>query len=105
MNWLVASAHLEPCMCRQELVIYLFQKECADLRVKLIHNCVGWQTCRQRSQEEEDVVVVRAHAEIMCCGGGHSWSRGECRVCSVCGYYTGYGPNCVNTDKYLDPGT
>ena len=57
------------------------------------------------SEEEEEEIIVRAHGEIMCRGGGHSWSRGECRVCSVCGYCTGYGPNCVNTDKYLDPGT
>ena len=56
------------------------------------------------SEEEEEEVIVRAHAEIMCRGGNHSWSRGECRVCSVCGYCTGYGPNCVNTDRYLDPG-
>lgn len=56
------------------------------------------------SEEEEEEVMIRSHADIMC-KGGHSWSRGECHVCSVCGYCTGYGPNCVNTDKYLDPGT
>ena len=56
------------------------------------------------SEIQEKEVIVRAHDEIMCCGGNHSWSRGECCVCSVCGYCTGYDPNCVNTDRYLDPG-
>ena len=57
------------------------------------------------SEEEEEEVAVRAHAEIMGWGRGHLWSCGKCCVCSMCGCRTVYGPNCVNTDKYLDPRT
>ena len=36
IDWVVASAHLEPCVFGKECVILLFYKECAGLRVKVV---------------------------------------------------------------------
>jgi E3 ubiquitin-protein ligase MYCBP2 len=47
--------------------------------------------------EEEEPEPAPQPSPMEKCGGKHKYGKGNCKVCSICGYCTGYGPGCCNT--------